>query len=74
MFLIAKLALLTSAFFVSTTVLIEALLLAMVYWKGGIFYFFHFWRWASMFFILWFLSFSLAWRIVIFPLAHRSFK
>jgi hypothetical protein len=36
MFVIVKLALVTSAFYVGIAIALEALLLGLMYWKGGI--------------------------------------
>jgi len=67
MFLIAKTALVTGAIYVGTSILLEALLLGFVYWKGGVFYSLSFKPWALIFGLIWLASFALAWRITIVP-------
>ena len=67
MFLIVKVALATSAFYVGITIALEALLLGLMYWKGGIFYSINFKAWALVFGLIWLASFALAWRVIVVP-------
>ncbi|MGA7077585.1 MAG: hypothetical protein WBQ43_19760 [Terriglobales bacterium] len=67
MFVIAKLALVTSAFYVGIAIALEALLLGLMYWKGGIFYTINFKGWAILFGLIWLASFALAWRVMMVP-------
>ena len=67
MFLIAKTALVTCAFYVGISVLLEALLLGVSPWKGGIMYSLNFKVWALWFGVIWLASFALAWRIIVVP-------
>jgi hypothetical protein len=71
MFLIAKMALVTCAFYIGIAALIEAALLGVVYWKGGILYWLNFKGWAPIFGIVWFASFALAWRLMIVPVVAK---
>ena len=64
MFFILKLALVTCVFYVGVCLLMEAVLLAVVYLKGGVFYFVRFWPWFGIFSVVWFICFTLAWRFV----------
>ena len=67
MFMIAKTALVTCAFYVGISILLEALLLGFTYWKGGIMYSLNFKAWALIFGLIWLASFALAWRVTIIP-------
>jgi hypothetical protein len=67
MFLLAKTALVTCAFYVGITILLEALLLGVVHWTGGVFYSINFKAWALIFGLIWLASFALAWRFTIVP-------
>ena len=49
MFLILKMARVTCAFYLAGSILLEALLLGVVHWKGGIFYWFNFKSWGAYF-------------------------
>jgi len=71
MFLIAKTALVTCAFYVGMAIALEALLFGIVHWKGGIFYSLNFKVWALIFGLIWLASFALAWRVTIVPLLAR---
>jgi hypothetical protein len=69
MFLFAKLALVTCGFYMLAAILLEFAVLVLMHMKGGIFFFGISYRvWAGAFCVLWFISFSLAWRIVMSPL------
>jgi hypothetical protein len=67
MFVIAKLPLVTSAFYVGIAIALEALLLGLMYWKGGLFYTINFKGWAVLFVLIWLASFALAWRVMMVP-------
>jgi hypothetical protein len=67
MFLIAKTALVTCAFYVVIAIFLEALLLGITHWKGGILYSINFKAWALVFGIIWLASFALAWRVTVAP-------
>jgi hypothetical protein len=67
MSIITKLALVTCAFYVGISVLLEVVLLALTLWKGGVFYSINFKAWALIFGLLWLVSFALAWRIMMVP-------
>jgi hypothetical protein len=67
MFLIAKTALVTCAFYVGMSILLEALLLGFMFWRGGIMYSLNFKAWALTFGAIWLASFALAWRVTIVP-------
>lgn len=67
MFLILKMARVTCAFYLAGSILLEALLLGVVHWKGGIFYWFNFKSWALIFATIWLGSFALTWRVVMVP-------
>jgi hypothetical protein len=62
---ILKLAILTCAFYIGITVLLLLGGLVVVHWKGMIAYNYHFRAWAILFELMWFVSFIVAWRIVI---------
>jgi hypothetical protein len=66
-FVIAKLAVVTSAFYIGIAIALEALLLGLMYWKGGIFYPIAFKSWAIVFGLVWLASFALAWRVMMVP-------
>jgi len=67
MFIIAKLALVTCAFYVGISVLLEAALFGLAFWKGGALYWINFKAWALIFGLLWLISFAGAWRIMMVP-------
>ena len=67
MFLIAKMALVTCAFYVGISLLLEAVLLGVTFWKGGVMYSVNFKAWALIFGVIWLASFALAWRVTIVP-------
>jgi hypothetical protein len=67
MFLIAKTALVTCAFYMGMSVVLEVLLLGFMFWKGGIMYSLNFKAWALIFGVIWLASFALAWRVTIVP-------
>ena len=67
MFLIAKTALVTCAFYVGMSILLEVLLLGLTFWKGGIRYSLNFKVWVLMFGVIWLASFALAWRLTVVP-------
>ena len=67
MFIVAKLALVTCAFYVGLSVLLEAALLGLTLWKGGVFYSVNFKAWALIFGLMWLVSFAVAWRIMMVP-------
>ena len=71
MFLIAKAALVTCAFYVGISILLEALLLGLTFWKGGIVYSLNFKAWALIFCVIWLASFTLAWRVTIIPVLAK---
>jgi hypothetical protein len=60
MFLIAKMGLVTCAFYVGIAALIEAAL----YWLN-------FKAWAPIFGIVWFASFASAWRLIVAPIVAK---
>jgi hypothetical protein len=67
MFLIAKTALVTCAFYLGIALVLEALLLGVAHWKGGVIYSINFKAWALVFGLIWLASFALAWRVTIVP-------
>jgi len=67
MFLIAKTALVTCAFYVGMSILLEVLLVGLTFWKGGIMYSLNFKVWVLMFGVIWLASFALAWRLTVVP-------
>ena len=71
MFLIAKTALVTCAFYIGIAIVLEALLLGVTHWKGGIFYSINFKAWAVVFGLIWLASFALAWRVTIVPMLAK---
>jgi len=71
MFLIARTALITGAFYVGISVLLEALLLGLTFWKGGIGYSLNFKAWVFIFGVIWLVSFALAWHVTIAPLLAK---
>jgi hypothetical protein len=71
MFLIAKTALVTCAFYMGLSVVLEVLLLGFMFRKGGIMYSLNFKAWALIFGVIWLASFALAWRVTIVPLLAK---
>jgi hypothetical protein len=67
MFLIAKMALLTCAFYLAIAILLEAVLMGVTFAKGGLMYSLSFKVWAVVFCPVWLASFALAWRVTIVP-------
>ena len=67
---ILKLAVLTCAFYLLVAVILEAVFLAIVHWKGGVAWAFYNWTGiavvVSFWGVIWLASFLLAFRIV-FP-------
>jgi len=62
---ILKLSLVTCAIYIGITLLLLLAGLVVVHWKGMIAYNFNFRAWAIVFGLMWFVSFIIAWRIVI---------
>jgi len=60
--MIIKLAVLTAAFYLGISVLIEATLFGLAAWKGSAGIFLPRWMWATVFAVVWLVSFSLAWH------------
>jgi hypothetical protein len=77
MFLIAKMVVVTCAFYLAIAVLLEAVLMGVTFAKGGMMYSLSFKIWAVVFGPIWLASFALAWRVTIvhyiakFPMPHR---
>jgi hypothetical protein len=71
MFLIAKTALLTCAFYLGIAIVLEALLVGVTHWKGGVIYSINFKAWALVFGVIWLASFALAWRVAIIPVLAK---
>jgi hypothetical protein len=71
MFLIAKTALVTCAFYIGIAIVLQALLLGITHWKGGVSYAINFKAWALIFGLIWLASFALAWRITIVPVLAK---
>ena len=67
MFLIAKLALVTCAFYMLTAIVIEVGILVLTQVCGGVFYGVSYRAWAVGFAAIWLVSFSLAWRLIVVP-------
>jgi hypothetical protein len=67
MFLIAKMALVTCAFYLAIAILLEAVLMGVTFAKAGLMYSLSFKVWAVGFFPVWLASFALAWRVTIVP-------
>jgi hypothetical protein len=75
MFFYTKLALVTCAFYLGISILIDAAMFGMALWKGGVGLFLTRTGWLMLFGVAWLVSFLLSWRIVIVPLLariHRS--
>jgi hypothetical protein len=67
--LITKLAVLTCAFYLGINVLVEAALFGLALWRGGVAIGFTYRVTTVIFFsLIWLLSFSLSWRIVVAPI------
>jgi hypothetical protein len=62
---ILKLATVTCAIYIGITLLLLLAGLMVVHLKGAIAYNFNFRAWAIVFGLMWFISFIIAWRIVI---------
>jgi len=72
MFLLVKLGLVTCAFYLGIVVLLEGAIFGIgIMSKGGFGYFLTRPAWFVLFGMIWLLSFSLAWRIVMTPLTSR---
>lgn len=67
MFLIAKMALITCAFCIGVSLLLEVALLVVVRIRGGILYTLNPMPWALLFGVVWLISFALAWRVFMTP-------
>ena len=65
MFLIIKVALVTCAFYLGMSLLIEALLFLLTLWKGGVLYTLDARMWGGLFAVVWLISFLAAWRIIM---------
>jgi hypothetical protein len=70
---IIKLAIATCAIYIGITLVLVLAGLVVVHWKGMIAYNFNFRAWAIVFGLIWFVSFIIAWRIVI-QQALKAFK
>jgi hypothetical protein len=67
MFLIAKMALVTCAFYIGVSVLLEVGLLVAAKTRGGILYTLNPMAWGLVFGVAWLISFVLAWRVFMTP-------
>ncbi len=70
--LVMKLALVTCAVYMGITVVLFACEIALVHLQGEIFYSLNWRAFGLLFGLLWLVSFSVAWRIVISHIAARS--
>jgi len=70
--LMIKLALLTCGVCLAITIFLEAALITVAHFKGGAGIFGTYWSWAVLFGVIWFVSFSLAFRVVYHGLLIRS--
>jgi hypothetical protein len=60
-----KLAAVTCAISIGITVLLFLVVIALVHWQGIVGLSHNFRAWAILFSVVWFASFTLAWRIVV---------
>ncbi len=67
MFFILKLALLTCAFYLAANLLIVLASLMIVRWKGEFLVYGTRWSLPLLFGLVWFLSFKIAWHLVLRP-------
>ena len=78
MFFYTKLAIVTCAFYLGFSILLDAVVFGMVQWKGSFGIFFTKTGWMVLFGTAWLISFLLSYRIVVAPLLaeihrlHRS--
>lgn len=78
MFFYTKLAVVTCAFYLGISILLDAAVLGLAKWKGSFGIFFTRSGWIVLFGIAWLVSFLLSYRIVVAPLfanlhrLHRS--
>jgi len=70
---ILKLAIVTCAIYLGITLLLFLGVLVVLYWKGMVGYSYNFRPWAILFGLMWFVSFIIAWRVVIQQTPH-AFK
>ena len=71
MFLYAKLALVTCAFYLGVAILIDGAIFCMALWKGGFVVLAPKAGWVLFFGAVWLTSFLVSWRIVITPVFAR---
>jgi hypothetical protein len=69
--LYTKLALVTCAFYLAISILLDAAVFGMALWKGSFGVSATKTGWLAFFGIAWLMSFLLSWRIVIGPLLAR---
>jgi hypothetical protein len=62
MMMILKLAVLTCAFYLGISVLMQAALFGLAIWKDSAGVFLARWMWGAVFAVVWLTSFSLAWH------------
>jgi len=62
--MILKLALLTCAFYLGISVLMQAALFGLAIWRGSAGFFFTRWTLGAVFAVVWLTSFSLAWHFI----------
>ena len=70
--LVMKLALVTCAVYMGITVVLFACEIALVHLKGQVFYTLDWRAFGLLFGLIWLVSFTAAWRIVISHIAARS--
>ena len=74
MFFYTKLAIITCAFYLGFSILLDAALFGIALWKGGASITATKTGWIVFFGISWLISFLLSWRIVMAPLLARIHK
>jgi hypothetical protein len=71
MFLFAKFALVTCAFYLGIAILIDGATFALAHWKGSFGLSASKTGWIFFFGAVWLISFLISWRIVVTPLLAR---
>jgi hypothetical protein len=66
-----KLALVTCAFYLGISLLIDAVTLGIAMWRVGFAMFLSRTGWVVLFGLVWLVSFLLSWRIVVVPILAR---
>jgi hypothetical protein len=71
MFFLAKLAVVSSIFYISIAAILDFAVFGMARWKGGFMFSINRGGWCALFGVIWLASFAISWRIIMTPMLAR---